>query len=64
MDFHEGFAIINIDGKYGFIDKTGQIAIPCIYDSVHCFNEGLAIVYKNGYIGFVDKTGKSSFDYK
>ena len=44
--------------KFGFIDKTGKVVIPPIYDLAWHFSEGLAGVEKNGKRGFVDKTGK------
>ena len=44
--------------KFGFIDKTGKVVIPLIYDYAWHFSEGLAGVEKNGKRGFVDKTGK------
>lgn len=50
------------NGKYGFINKTGDIVVPCIYDYVAPFKEGLSrvILKKNGYskFGFINKTGK------
>lgn len=52
-----------ITGKYGFINKKGQLVIPCIYDQAHNFSEGVCNVglikgkniygyhdYKYGYI--------------
>ena len=44
------------DGKWGFIDGTGNLAIPFKYDHVHGFVEGLAAVWLNGKGGFIDKT--------
>lgn len=42
--FSEGFALVKKDGKYGFIDKTGKLVIPAIYEKVQPFSEGLAAV--------------------
>lgn len=52
--------------KYGFVDKTGKLVVPLVYDSVSEFSEGLARV-SNGEWGsaeyaFVDKTGKVVLD--
>jgi hypothetical protein len=42
----------------GFIDKTGKIVIPLIYDNTFEFKEGYGPVgIKNKY-GYIDKTGK------
>ena len=57
-NFYEGFAGVELNGKYGFIDKTGREVIPCKYDYVWDFEEGLALVKLNEKWGFVDTTGK------
>ncbi|MGA3014483.1 MAG: WG repeat-containing protein [Bacteroidales bacterium] len=44
--------------KFGFINKTGKIIIPCIYDEVHSFSEELACTNYLGLYGFIDKSGK------
>lgn len=54
----EGLAVVKRDGKYGFIDNTGQVVIPPKYDLVWDFSEGLARVSQNGKAGFIDNTGK------
>ena len=69
-DFHEGLAKITQypfyydsfyreeeEYKSGFIDKTGTIVIPCIYDSACDFSEGLARVGKKGKYGFINREG-------
>ena len=57
-DFSEGFAEVKLNGKYGFIDKTGREVIPCKYEAAGEFSEGLAAVKLNGKYGFIDKKGK------
>ncbi len=53
------FYPIKYKGKYGFMDETGKIVIPCQWEEVEQFNEGLAKVKDfNGKWGFVDKTGR------
>jgi len=61
---------VKIDGKIGFVDKTGNEVIPCKYDQVvstggsrqggmeSAFDNGLGIVQMNGKSGLIDKTGK------
>lgn len=58
--FSEGYAAVCKNGKWGYIDKTGQEVIPCKYDWANPFHEGLASVrfsYDSGY-GFIDTTGR------
>lgn len=65
-DFSEGLAVVKKDGKFGCINKLGELVIPYAYDGVEPFSDGLAkiseVYYKNGYIhhrhGNIDKTGK------
>jgi tetratricopeptide (TPR) repeat protein len=43
-DFSEGLTVVQIGGKYGYINKKGQIAIPIIYNSANAFINGIAYV--------------------
>ena len=54
--FSEGLALVKINGKWGFIDKTGAMVIPAKYDVACPFIEGLASVKINGKWGSIDKT--------
>ncbi|PPJ62334.1 WG repeat-containing protein [Cuspidothrix issatschenkoi] len=56
--FHEGLASVNIDDKWGYIDKTGKIVIPLQFNKVGNFHEGLAGVEIDYKWGYIDKTGK------
>lgn len=62
----------NSIGKYGFLDKTGNVVIPFEYDVAHEFIEDRALVMKKGkgltdYYGFVDLDGniiaEINYDY-
>lgn len=62
--FSEGLLSVKKDGKYGFVDQTGKVVIPTIYDfSNQSFSGGLAAVgtgkdYSNAKWGFVNKSGQ------
>lgn len=63
-DFHEGRAWFCKDGKYGFIDKMGNIIVPAKYDEVADFKEErawVAIRDENEVLrcGYIDLTGKN-----
>lgn len=47
----------NINGKFGFRDKSGNIVIPAKYDRALDFCEDLARVMQKGKWGYIDKTG-------
>ena len=56
--FQEGLALVELNGKYGYIDKSGKEVITCKYDYAYSFQEGLARVVLNGKYGYIDKSGK------
>jgi hypothetical protein len=45
--------------KFGFLDKSGRIAVPPIYDEVMNFKEGLALVRLGENEGFVNGRGEA-----
>ena len=50
--------MVQNDGKFGFINKKGRIAVSLKYDDTMDFGEGLASVKKDGKYGFINKKGK------
>ena len=52
------------NGKWGFIDKSGNEVVPCKYDYVYSFSEGLARVRLDGKEGFIDKSGNEVIPLK
>lgn len=45
---YEGLRRFCDDGKWGFVNETGQIVIPAIYDHADYFKDGVAMVQENG----------------
>lgn len=58
FDNGQGRCFVQVNGKFGFIDTSGKIVIPCIYDSVWHFENDAAIVMKDGKYGLINKDGK------
>jgi hypothetical protein len=62
--FSEGLAPIRAYStrKVGFVDTSGKVVIPCIYDYAYSFSDGIAVVSNivNGRVqsGYIDKKGK------
>jgi len=57
----DGWAMVKLDGKYGFIDKDGKEVVKPIYNKIKQFDitrDGWAKVKLDGKYGFIDKTGK------
>lgn len=57
-EYQEDAAIIQVEGKFGFVNRQGYEICAPIYDAVHLFNHGYAAVQKNGKWTFVNKQGQ------
>ena len=57
-NFREGFAGVQLNGEWGFVDKSGKVVVPIKYDEIRDFSEGLAVVGLNGKRGYINKLGK------
>jgi len=55
--FCEGFLSVMKDGKYGFLNQAGEMAIDYQWDRADSFSGGLAAVLKDGKWGYIDSTG-------
>ena len=56
--FSEGYATVQKDGKYGFINIKGEEVISCKYDVAYSFSEGLAVVQRDNKWGVVNSNGE------
>ncbi|MCL2812258.1 MAG: WG repeat-containing protein, partial [Clostridia bacterium] len=55
--FSEGLLRFQEDGKYGFLNERGEVAIALQWDKVDGFIDGLALVWLNDEIGYIDTEG-------
>ena len=57
--FNEGLARVELNGKWGYINKQGQEIVPPKYSIALNFNEGLAkVLYANGDYGYINNQGE------
>ncbi|MFN0199886.1 MAG: WG repeat-containing protein [Bacteroidia bacterium] len=56
--FSEGFAVVPINGKAGFIDNRGIVVIPPIFEEAQSFSEELAPVRIGDKWGYIDYQGE------
>ncbi|MEG2957875.1 MAG: WG repeat-containing protein [Christensenellaceae bacterium] len=55
---------IDADGKFGYMDKEGNILIQPVYDYAGRFSEGVAEIRMNDKSGYIDKTGNIVIEAK
>jgi hypothetical protein len=58
LPFSEGLAAVSLEGKYGYVDLTGQTVIPLQYDGAASFSEGLAGVRVGKKWGFINRANE------
>ena len=56
--FAEGLAIAQINGKYGYINSWGEVAIAPQYDEATSFSEDLAAVRQGSRWGYINRQGQ------
>ena len=56
-DFNEGFARVQKDYKYGYINTKGEQIVECKFDDACDFSEGFARVKKDGKWGYINTKG-------
>jgi similar to nter part of tr len=65
--FSNGLAPVSKKGKWGFINKEGDLVIPIEYDKVLLdplfFEDDVAFLIKDGYLGAVDRTGHEELSF-
>ncbi len=49
---------VAVNGRYGYIDHAGKLAITPQFDAAGEFAENLAPVEMNGKWGYIDRSGK------
>jgi len=64
--YFDGLAKFQTQGKWGFVDTTGNVIVKPIYDYVGNFINGRANIEINGKQGYINKKGtvviKQKFD--
>ncbi|MEP7236833.1 MAG: WG repeat-containing protein [Ferruginibacter sp.] len=63
--FHNGFAVVKRNNKFGFVNKKGKEIIPCIYDSCKYASYNRSFCVKSaGKWGYIDVHNKVIGDFK
>lgn len=64
FSYSEDFGCVKLNGKFGYINKVGEVAIQYKYDNAWPFSENLALVQLFGKWGFVDRSGNVVIPYR
>ena len=56
--FSDGLAAVRIDGRYGYIDPTGNVVIAPQFEAAGPFTGDYAEVHIDGRSGAIDRTGR------
>ena len=56
-EFSDGLARVRLDGKYGYIDRTGDLVFPPLFQAASKFGNGVARIAYGGKLAFLDKFG-------
>lgn len=62
--FQQGLAGMYDGKKWGYITKSGKVAIPFVYDEIRPFSESVAGVLKNGKWGFINGANKTIIPFQ
>ena len=55
--YRDSLALVERDGRLGYVDLDGRLAIPYYFDQAFHFSEGLASVCRDGLWGYIDTHG-------
>lgn len=56
--FHEGLAPVRIDGRWGYIDRTGAVVIPATFDGAGRFRGDYAEIKVGDAAGVINRQGR------
>jgi hypothetical protein len=59
MPFHNGLASVQVEGRWGYIDRSGELVIQPIYTGAASFYGDLAEVWVNEAAGIIDRRGRT-----
>ena len=65
--FSEGLAEVNLNNKRGFVDKTGKVVVPILYDFNYggtFFKSGIVRIALNHKKGIIDKKGNTIIPFQ
>ena len=57
-DKNSGWYMVEKDGKWGYVDNEGELAVALQYEVATSFREGMAAVQRDGLWGFVNLQGE------
>lgn len=63
-DFQEGRQPVALNDRWGYLDDSGQLVIPCAYDAAESFRHGLARVTLGNRLAYINLHGEAVWQEK
>ena len=63
VELFNDYIAVKKDGKYGFIDRTGELVVPTLYDKVYPMYEEKAVVILDGNYQIIDNSGNTLYTF-
>lgn len=60
--YAEGLAPVIKNDRYGYVNESGKIIIPIIYQEAYPFSDGLALYRQNDKYGYLNTSGKVAIE--
>ena len=65
--FYDGLLMVELDGKFGYVNEKDEMKIAALYDQAQPFLEGSALVFSGSTYYLIDTSGKNllsrQYDY-
>ncbi|SHK83065.1 TPR repeat [Chitinophaga jiangningensis] len=52
--------VLHQSGKYGYVNRAGELVIPCIYEDAYDFANGFSHIVTDGKAGVIDERGHAT----
>lgn len=58
FDWDSGLACVQLDGRFGYVDRQGREVIACQFEDAYDFTGAHALIAEGGKFGLIDRQGR------